>query len=288
MKTTDRSKLALTLAPGLSVSFEGLSPLIRDRLDRACPGLLDTSRDTSVKPMPVGADLPGLDIIESSELVECEAPILVRKSGATLLLDVPGVVSWADAVRGAGGISVDTAQQADLDSWTDHVVTPLFLEMASAYGWIPLRGIAMQKDDRCVCLPGSAASSGTLAKASIEGHGWETLSESLVWLRRQSETWTATPVPFGQNSHHPITEELELDAIVFDDRNDRRSHRLERVDTPESLVRLVRCVALLTLGSGRGHRFEHLMSLASTVPGFVLRMGPSGIDNPDLLATLLR
>ena len=290
MTTTRLSTIEFSIGPGLSFRFDPVSELLRHRIETALAYHLGVDVDDGGDPIVVGAQRPDETALAKSEIIIEEPPLTVRRHGSSVFFDLPGVLSWADASRGLGGICADPDVKASLESWSHLVLAPLLIELASTKGWIGLHAAAIARSQRCVVLPGpSGAGKSTLFRDAATS-AWDVLSDDLVWARQSDDGWRIHAFPKTHRepaTPEPSTDNVPLSAIVFPEIERHPDHQLLELDAPETMVRLVRQTAFLTLGTEGGKRFEALISMVSSVPAYRLIAGSSDTTATELLTPLV-
>jgi hypothetical protein len=280
----------IEFGPGLGFRFVDPGSELRRRIVGRFPPAGAPGDEAGDRPLVVVAEpAPSFDD-RAAEVVLCEPPLVVRRTGDLLLFELPGISSWCDPVAERAGVRVEGPGAPDLDLWSALVLPPLLAELASARGWLALHAGAVARAGRGILLPGPGGSGKSTICRNALAAGLDLLSDDLVWLRRAEGGWRLHPFPGRPDESGlgtPTARTANLSAVVFPSIADLDRSRLSPLETQDALARLLDEAGLLAGAPLAAVRFRRLVRLASRVPAYALRAGRDQSAVPALLGELL-
>ncbi len=277
--------LLVSVGPGLAFCFDLADDLLR-RVERFLAYFTRPDAPPASEPIGIGSEAPPAEV-DAGDVVLEEPPLIVRRSGALTLFELPRVWAWCDAGRGRAGIQAHQAPAAELDLFVGLTLAPMLLELAPARGWLGVHAAAVAIDGTGILLPGPSGAGKSTIFAGVHRTGHGVLSDDLVWLRPAAQGTTMHAFPRGGDAMPgPTADAAPLGVIVCPTIVDRTRSRLLPLDFAPTLEVLVDQGGFLSAGAPAGERFRTLVRIARSIPAYRLEAGRRRMEAPSLLDEL--
>lgn len=283
------STLRLLVGGELGCRFEGLSPVVEQRLRDFFVGLVNDFRSEVSDELIVLGDAPPPDNGADRVVLISETAVEVWRAGTLVGFEYPGATAWCDPGRGCGGLSVQSLDQHLLEVVAGLIAAPLLMELAVGWGWLGLHAAGVAWENRGVLLPGpSGCGKSTIFRNAAAG-GFDLLSDDLIWLHEEPEGFRLWPFPRGvpaEATPNPTVEDVPVKAIVCPTITEIEHNRLLRITPQQTFDVIISQSGFLAGGRHAAARFKSLVRLAQ-IPAWRLESGKYREEVPTLLKVLL-
>ena len=277
--------MEITFGPDLAMRCERLPAPLLERMVRFLAYFRGESGATAEA---VAVSLDETERRPAGETLLEEPPLVVRREGAVLHFDLPGIEAWCEPARGVAGIRVQRLGPPELDRFAGLVLAPLLVELAASRGRLGLHAASVSVHGAGVLLPGRSGAGKSTIFEGVHQAGHAVLSDDLTWLRPLEDGWRMFAFPRGDDgATRPTTDDRPLRLAVFPEIASGPDSRLTPMSRPEVMGALLEQSGFLSQGSVADWRFEACARIAETVPGYRLAAGRGTGEVPELLKRLV-